>query len=315
MEKVYLRDVLGLVWGARFFMLCSVVVCLFAAIILYLDTPPQYEAEMTLVPTRANQYALQGMGAGQGVAGSVAGLLGMGNDKDTQSIQQFVELMRSPYVVTLIDRKSHIISHIFASQWDSTTNQWIRPSGWSQGIKDSIKSMLHRPLWQPPGAFEASAQIETRTTIDSSPLSGIVRISLRDKDPAYAAFLLNSLYEATDGLLRERAKQRSDEHIAYIQQQLASVNYTENRQSLTALLTAELSQQLLINSNAPFVLEKLSPITQPPFPVSPKLMTFIVAAVFGGLMIGFALALADRRFMLNQTLRAQWNRRVNRRLS
>jgi uncharacterized protein involved in exopolysaccharide biosynthesis len=313
MEKIYLRDALGQLWAARFFMLFSVIAGLLIAFVLLVNTPPQYEAMVTLVPTRANQYAGNGGGSGSSIVGSIAGqFLGMGNDKDTQSTGQFVELMQSPFIVGLIDRRDHIIQHIFASQWNGDTKQWAKPAGLTVDIKNAIKSMLHRPLWVAPGAYDASAQLALRTTVDISPQTGMVHLTFRDKDPAYAAFLLNAMYAATDGLLRERAKQRSDEHIAYIQRQLSSVNNAENRQSLATLLTAELGQQLLINSNAPFVLEKLGPTIVSPTPVSPKIFVYIVAGIFCGAGIGFGLFLLNSSTMLLEKLRDQLRARLGR---
>lgn len=308
MEKIYLRDVLGLLWAARFFIFFSTAATLLIAIWLLVVTPPQYEASVTLVPTQANQYPSQnGSSGASNLVGSLAGqFLGVANDKDAQSTAQFLELMKSPFVVNSIDRRYHILPHIFSSQWDAQEKQWIRPSGPITDIKYAFKAVLHRPQWAPPGPYEASQYLALKTTVDIPPQSSMVHLSLRDRDPTYAAFLLNALYQATDGLLRERAKQRSDEHIAYIQRQLASTGYTETRQSLGTLLTVELGQQLLINSNAPYVLEKLTPITQSPNPVSPNIMVYLAGGCFLGIALGFVLSLIDRKFGLGGILKGQW---------
>jgi capsular polysaccharide biosynthesis protein len=152
-------------------------------------------------------------------------------------------------------------------------------------------------------------------TVDLSHQTNMVHISIRDPDSAYADLLLNALYETTDGLLRQRAKARSDEHIVYIQKQLSSVNYTENRQSLTALLTAELGQQLLINSNAPYVMEKLEPTTHSSSPVSPSIALFIFGGVFLGLLIGFMLSLMVDRLEFRAIRRVRFGNGPSQRLS
>ncbi len=287
MEEIYFRDAVHLLWRAKWWMAIATVLAVGIGAYMYAGATPRYEITMTLVPvdTRQNPWE-QG---GQGVSSIASQFLGVPiGDRRMQNAQQFLALFRSPTVLARVDKQIGLLPHLFYPSWDATREQWVPPTGWTQQVRTMLRTDLP---WVPPNLADASKYLEREMEVDTAPTGALVEVTFVDRDPAFGAALLDALYKEADEVMRSRARAQNDEHISYIQKSLSGVSYAETRASLTSLLTVEVGQKIMINSNSPYAMEILKPAFADPRPVSPSLTRFTLFAIAAGLFFGIGASI------------------------
>jgi LPS O-antigen subunit length determinant protein (WzzB/FepE family) len=115
-------------------------------------------------------------------------------------------------------------------------------------------------------------------------------------DAKDAQNILKALYEHADGLLRERAAERSTKQLEYLRGKIAEVANLEHRQAVVELMSQEERKLMLSKVNLPYAAQIVAGPSLPLYPTSPKAATAAALGALGGLGIGAALALwRDRR--------------------
>ena len=287
MEEIYFRDVVHFLWRSKWWMAVCTVLAVGVGASMYANATPQYEITMALVPVDDSRNPWQQ--SGQGVSSIASQFLGMpSGDRRTQNAQQFLALFKSPTVLARVDKQMALLPHLFYGSWDSERGQWIEPTGW----RTQLRTMLRTDLpWVAPNLADASKYLERGVEVETINGGALVEVTFVDRDPAFGTALLEALYRESDEVMRSRARAQNDEHINYIQKSLSTVSYAETRQSLTSLLTVEVGQKIMINSNSPYAMEVLKPAFADPRPVSPSLTTYTLTAIGAGLASGIGASL------------------------
>jgi uncharacterized protein involved in exopolysaccharide biosynthesis len=292
MEEIYFRDVLGIVWRAKWWMAISVVAAIAIGAYLYSVAMPRYEITMTLEPVDSQQNPWEQ--SGQGVSSIASQFLGVPlGDRRLQNAQQFLALFRSPTVLERVDKQLGLLPHLYYGSWDAASEQWIAPSGWTTQFRTMLRTDLP---WVPPSLADASKYLEREMTVNTLSGGALVEVKFIDRDPAFGTALLDGLYNESDEVMRTRARAQNDEHISYIQKSLSTVSYAETRQSLTNLLTVEVGQKIMINSNSPYAMEVLKPPLANPRPISPSLTIYTAIAALAGLVFGLVTSAISASF-------------------
>jgi uncharacterized protein involved in exopolysaccharide biosynthesis len=292
MEEIYFRDVLGIVWRAKWWMAISTVLAVAIGALLYATAIPRYEITMTLVPVDSRQNPWEQ--GGQGVSSIASQFLGVPlGDRRLQNAQQFLALFRSPTVLERVDKQLGLLPHLYFGSWDAGRGEWIAPSGWATEVRTMLRTDLP---WVPPSLADAAKYLEREMTVDTLSGGALVAVKFTDRDPAFGTSLLEALYKESDEVMRSRARAQNDEHISYIQKSLSSVSYAETRQSLTSLLTVEVGQKIMINSNSAYAMEVLKPPLANPRPISPSLTINLAVAIAAGLLFGLAASATSASF-------------------
>jgi uncharacterized protein involved in exopolysaccharide biosynthesis len=280
MEEIYFRDVVKFLWRSRFWVAGASALAVVISGVMYAHAIPQYEITMTLVPADTGRNPWEQ----QGATSLASQFLGVPvGDRRTQKAQQFLALFSSPAVLERAEKELRVLPHLFSGSWDPIRAEWIEPDGWATRIRKMLRADLP---WVPPNVADVSKRFEKDLRVVSTNAGLLVQVTFRDRDPAFGINLLQALYRESDDMLRERARLQNDEHISYIQKALSSVSYAETRQSLTTLLTAEVGQRVMINSNAPYAMEILKPAFANPRPISPSLTLYTMVAFVLGSLLG-----------------------------
>jgi uncharacterized protein involved in exopolysaccharide biosynthesis len=286
-DPIYFRDVLRILWRAKWWMAVTTAIAVGLGAFLYSTATPRYEITMALVPADTNQNPWEQ--GSQGVSSIASQFLGVPiGDRRIQNAQQFLALFRSPTVLARVDKQIELLPHLFYRNWDPERQEWIAPTGWTTQVRMMLRTDLP---WVAPSLADASKYLEREMQVETINGGSLVEVTFVDRDPAFGATLLEALYKESDELMRSRARAQNDEHINYIQKSLSSVSYAETRESLTSLLTVEVGQKIMINSNSPYAMEVLKPAFADPRPVSPSLTTYTLLATAAGLVCGMGISI------------------------
>jgi hypothetical protein len=278
------------------------LVALFGAVallggVIYLRTTTySYTASMKIAaaPTTARE------GGSLGALNSLASLTGITIEAlPVTPFRLYIEGINSREVATRLAADPALMHAIFAKEWDAAGGQWRDPGGFGTRLSDGMKGLAGAPVkpWSPPDAARLQQWIGEHVSIDQSPKTPIVTISVVSPDRALGITVLGRLHAAIDSWLRERTLARTTANIRYLTQKLSTVALADHRLALIATLNEQEQRLMLARNPAAYAAERFGPVTATPQPTSPRQIPVLVVALMLGLGagVGAALLLPRRR--------------------
>ncbi len=257
---------------------------------------PQYTIQFTIAPKSEVPGAApsaSNIGGGSSSALSLLGSLTGGTSSAPPSdFEQYRRLMISHAIAEVIVAHPEIM-HQLIPGWDAQTKSWTKPSDPIFWLKESVKALLGRPLWSPPGVEDVFKVLQQKMDLEDSLTQGFVDGTIKDKDPKFAVRLLYFLHSTVQEMVKSGKRQDSLERIKYLDNQLQTVGVAGQREVLIALLAQEQQKLMLMEADKDFVAQILDPplIPRSPSSLSPTSIALIagfVAVFIMILVIGFA---------------------------
>lgn len=270
------------VWQSKWVGLAIVAACLMLGV-LYLKTSSyQYSAELVVTP--ADQDAPK-VGSGLSSLGSLVGI-NIGGQPGS-SFAMYTEAVKSYAVADRLSRDPRIMRTVFAGSWDKQSQQWREPRSATRPLIVGIKKLIGIPNqpWRAPGAQELQEYLSTALRVSDDPKKGIVRLSFRHEDPAFARYLLTELNRDADDFLRRKSLNRAVTYIRYLERRLREVQVAEYRQSLSETLGAYEKTSMMASSDASFAVEPFGDVWVSPYPTNPNPRLVLLLSFVAGIMI------------------------------
>lgn len=251
--------------------------------------PPKYEVTALVAPPSDNFSEV--LPSGSGLSGSLSSILG-GSASSVSEFDKFDEVVNSPALAQrLISDHPEVITTIFRNQWDPETKSWHPPHTLGSLVKQTIRTMFHRPAWAAPNANDLSAYIKGSVTIANVGRSGMKSVTFSYPDPAFALRFVTLLRQEADALLRENAYQTTTTKIAYLLNQLQTASVRELHDALTQLLLREERRVMLMRNSLPFSAEFVAPPVKPTTPAGMTPFVVLTVSIFSGLIISTFISL------------------------
>ena len=265
-------------------------VALLLAIVYLRTTTYTYTASMKVAaaPTTARE------GTGLGALNSLASLTGLAIEAlPVTPFRLFLEGINSREVATRLAADPALMHAVFAEEWDAAAGQWRDPAGFGTRLNRSVQQLAGAPVrpWTPPDAKRLQLWIGEHVSIDQSPKTPLVTISVIVPDRALGITLLGRMHTAVDAWLRERALRRTNANIRYLTQKLPTVALADHRLALIATLNEQEQRRMLASNPSAFASERFGPITATPQPTAPRQIPVLLAALVLGLGLGVVVAL------------------------
>lgn len=245
--------------------------------------PKKYEASVLLLPVarESSSDKLGGLSAiaSQLSVGGLSELAGLSNSSSFKA--ESVATLQSDALTEQYIQHNNLLPILYSEKWDPKLGTWKNQD------PDKVPT-----LWKANETFK-----KTIRQVSTNPKTGLVTLAIRWKDPKLAARWANDLVKLTNDYLRSRSLSESEQHIAYLQEQLAKTNIVPLQQSLYALMESEIKNQMLARGRDEYALRVIDPATVPEKAIS------LGRAAMG--LIGFAVgAFATAAFLF---LRHSWN--------
>lgn len=261
-----------------FFPATVVIVMLVTFIVLRCMTP-HYTASMVVAPASAKTQ----LRAAQEDKTKHLSVAVRDDDEATETpsdFARFIQIITAPdtVIVLLQDKKLALADHM--PQPGRLKKAMLSLAG--QAVEDT-----HDPLY-------IARKLGQMVRIDAIGRSTMRRVSIRHPDRNFAVALLGALYAEADRSLRLQALEQVDQEMAALRQGLAQVEYTDQRQSLNAVLSAKEQNALLLQNDVPYAAQmvQLPQVPQQPdWPNVPvTIMLMGVLSVFLGWLVVYGLS-------------------------
>ena len=116
------------------------------------------------------------------------------------------------------------------------------------------------------------------------------KVTLRHTDKNTVTALLGSLYKTTDQTIRQDKKIKAQRRIAYLNEQLKTVQNPDHRDAIIALLKEQEQTAMMVSIDHEFAAELIEPPHLLPKKVAPNAIILIPLLVFASGFIGLMLS-------------------------
>lgn len=265
-EGTSMEDAIKVLWRAKFFILICAVAGLFAALFFINISTPYYKAQMIISPANPmngaevsslladdNLFALRYMMQRVGVSNS-------------SDFLRFENTVRGPSVATELLKRDEILRGLAYDQ--------------------SFHFSHPEQDWSPAKLAE---YISKRVRLEPVGATSLRRMVYFHPDVKFAAHFLSVLHTVTDAMIRRNIREEAEKRVQYLKNAIVTTNNPEHRRALTTLLLEQERLRMLVSIEQPYaaaVIEPPSASFKPEWPDQPLI---ILAFVFGGAILGFAL--------------------------
>jgi uncharacterized protein involved in exopolysaccharide biosynthesis len=265
-------------WSRRRWIATSVLVCtaLFAAV-AFLATPV-YRSATVFVPASAGRASLSnavGGGAIGGVLGGLAQLAGVNLDESTTETQEGLAVLKSREFTNSFIDDWHLMPELFPGKWDAQRKQW----------KMDV---------QAPTAGQAYKYFNTSIrSIVEDRKTGLITLQIDWRDRTEAALWANELVRRLNAEMRERAMQRADGAITYLEKATNETNVVATREAISRLIEAEMKQRMVASVTPEYTFRVVDRATAPEKPeiLKPRKLLLLCGGVIFGLVAGVSTVL------------------------
>lgn len=294
------------------------------ALVNYATTPREYIATALIGPPRSSMidsYSPQNAGGLGGVSRMLGSFGGASNSPGTYD--EYMQLLRSVRLAQALIDNDHILQRLYPTQWDAEHKRW-KSGGLS--FLAPIRAALGMPARSNNGPSVDALVGFLENRLSTDPVGGMAKsllsssasfntVSLAYKDPQEAEALLTIILNEADRLIRDDLSKDVTARMVYLNNELPNVTVADHRQALSAILSSQEQQLMMLNADKHFSYNLVAPPHAPAMPVSPpRLPGYLLMAwgfaVFAAIVI-VALSMWSERVVRLIDLVEFRTRRVN----
>lgn len=226
----------------------------------------QYEARMIIAPTNEST----GVTKVSGKLGILAGIAGdIGGAARVTLFDRLQQIFRSREFAKNMEARHHLISVLYGSGWDEEKQAWKEPTGFRHEWREKYNKFLKQPVWQPPNIESLSKYLAGAIGFKAVEDSPFFEVTVRNSDPQFAFWLLQSAYEEAERILRDQDRDQVGQRQQYLEEKIAKVQLQDLRAMFLEMLQQEVRRAMLLDSDLPYsarVIEAAHVSSQPEAP-------------------------------------------------
>jgi uncharacterized protein involved in exopolysaccharide biosynthesis len=228
--------------------------------------PREYRADVVVMLVR-------GDGTEEGLSSQLGGLAALaGVAIGDGSTDEALEVLRSKSLAAKFIEQNELLPQLFPNRFDATAGKWLKAK---------------------PTQAEAIEEFDRSVrTVSQDKLTGMVRLSMRARDPDLAARWANGIVELANVEMRERAAREAKEMLGYLTAEASKSSVLEVRQSLYRLAEGQMKTLSMANVRREFAYRVIDPAMAPDDRayVSPSRVAFGALGLLAGLLLSICVA-------------------------
>lgn len=277
-ERIGVREIWAKILKHRIVFGISVVLTAAAAVVWAQSASPVYRASalVKVVEQSDRTGDLSGLMSQFGGLAALAGLRLPGGTSRAEA----VAVLQSGSLAEQFIREHQLMPLLFAGKWDDKRGAWRTSAGDKPSMADAVKRFG-----------------EKVRTIQEDKLTGLVRISIRWRDPVVAADWANELVTLANERMRKRAVDEANRSLAFLQRELEKTNNIELQQAIYRLMQEQLNSATLASVRTEYALQTID-AARAPDPddyVWPRPAVLLVIGIIVGVLFGAVAALCLER--------------------
>jgi hypothetical protein len=251
---------------------------------------PRYSAELRVSSASGGS----GLGGALGQLGGIAAMAGLdlqrGSGVGASPFDLYLDKLRSRANAEILAKDQTIMRHIFAGYWNAEENRWQEPRSVVRSASQIIRQLAGqpRPAWHPPGAAELAEFLGRAVRVSAAKPKEppLTTLYYEDRDPRFAAMLLDRMHASADEAVRRHVLQRATLYSQYLTNQLAVTENADQRRNLSEILLEQQRAIMMASSSVAFAANPSEPAVASAQPVGPKVPTTLATGALVGALVG-----------------------------
>ena len=274
-DEFDLRELFNVLWAAKKLIILITAIFAIGSVVYSLSLNNYYQSGSIFIARSASGN--QGLSQYSGLA-AMAGikLPSSGEDKTAQVI----ELMKSrKFVKHLMAFESILPSIMAAKSYNNRTQELL----FNQKLYESeTKTWKNNEI---PSYLEAHSAYLNMLSVRQDKKTGFIYINIEHISPVFAKEFLELIIREANELLRKKDMDESKQGLEYLTSELSKTPFVEIKESINALIEAQLETQMLAQINQDYILIEIDPPFIPEQKSKPR-RTFIcvVGTILGGIL-------------------------------
>ncbi len=285
-DTVSVREFLLFLWRSRWFALIGAAFCTLSAAAASWIVTPKFTASVVLLPVSGHGGSFGALGSAASQLGGLASLTGLNLGGTNSAKEEALATLQSRILTEKYIEQNDLLPILFAKQWNPATRNWRSASP---------------TLWQGNRLFESIRGV------DDNAKTGMVTVTIRWTSPSLAATWANGLVRLTNDYLREKAINRAERNLAYLNSEVSKVGVMEVKNEIYRLMEQEIKNEMLAKGRRDFALKVIDPAVPPETKSFPRPLLWMVGGALGGLFLGLLASVTRETLVDEQTERQKRN--------
>jgi len=250
-----------------------------------LKMPNVYQTVGIFAPATDKKSGLGGLGSQIGGLASLAGIsLSAGGAVDKTDLA--IELLRSKDFISRFIQKYDLKVLIMAADgWDMNSNQ-IRIDQEKYDTENKIWLRTPKaPRLPEPSYLEAAEEFSKLLDVSKDKTTSMVKITLEYYSPVLAKNWLDLLVEEVNEEIRQRDVLEAKASIDYLNNQLATINIADIRESVIQIIQDQTKTLMLTNIRKEYALKTVDPAFIPEEKFKPRRAIIVIMSVFSAFLL------------------------------
>jgi hypothetical protein len=277
-EEIYFKDLIIIAWNYKFSIFLITAFFSLASVIYSLQIPNMYKSEALMSLADANNGSSD-ISRYSGLA-SLAGI-NLPQSATEDKISLAIENIRSREMVERLIKDESILVGLMAAKGFNWTTKTLE-------IDESIYDVSNSNwLRKPAGPFKERPSLLEAHRVYSKALSikregTFFTIAIEHISPIFAKTLLTKIIKETNNINIEKDKQESYLALQYLASESSKTSVQEIRDSINALISAQLQTQMLANIREEYLIKAIDRPYVPEFKTAPnRAVLCIIGTIFG----------------------------------
>ena len=276
-QGIDLRALCARLVAKRWWIIGSVVLLTALFTIAAYTRTPLYRATVLLASASAERNSENNtLSSALGQLGGLASLAGITVGTSDAATEEALAVFRSRQFTERFIIEKNLMPVLFASKWDANSGKWIVDA-------------KHQPT---PGKAYRYFDNNVRTIVKDKK-TGLVTVQLDWKDRIEAAAWANELVQRLNAEMRERAINKADASLGYLEKEVARTPEVGMREAIYRLIEGQIKQRMLADVTEEYAFRVVDRAMAPDVddPLGPRKLVLLIAGLFLGLVVGIALAM------------------------
>lgn len=250
------------VWGSRYLISTTTVLCAAAFLGIALSIKPIFRAETVISPVHSGNLGGNGSLSGQlGGLASIASMAGVNLDSASSADRESKAILESRSLVEEFVKRNNLL-RVMLPDSNKPPSMWLAVKNFKEGV----------------------------LAIRDDKRTGLLTIDVDWTDPAVAAQWANGFVALANERIRTRAIDQSTRNIDFLNKQIPQTSVVEVQRSIYNLIESELKTLTVASARAEFAFTVIDPAVPPERKLSPKRSLYALFGAFLGFTMGLLAA-------------------------
>lgn len=282
--EVDLKEFLNVIWNGRLLIFSITIFFAFMSIFYSLSLTNTFKSSslLNVVSDSKQSVNLGGMG---GIA-SIAGISLPSSGREAKGHLILAHIESKAFLKKLIEIDGVLPSLMAAKSYDDTTGEIIYDEKqYDNKIKKWVRQ-VKPPLSRTPSVQEAYPHYIGILTVNQSPQTGYISISVEHLSPVFARDFLVLVVNNLNSLLQQKDLEESSDALNFLKSEMENTRLVELRNSMSDLVEAQLKTQMMAKISSEYVLQTIEPPLIPEQKSKPNRTMICILGTILGAMIG-----------------------------